>query len=143
MSMLLAALMFIPLLALSIAFLLWSFGRSWPLRDREMLAGALTGRPGTPKTPPGWLSFLLAVFFLACGVVALALADHDGGGTVLTVLGVGLSALFLARGIAGYTPAWARTYSAEPFHTMDRKSYSPLALILGVGFAVLVIMRLM
>ena len=30
----------------------------------------------------------------------------------------------------------------EPFRTLDRKTYSPLCLALGVGFIVLVVMRL-
>ncbi len=143
MSMLVAALVFIPLLALAIAYALWSIGRTWPLRSRELLAGAVNGRPGMTEPPARLTSFLIALFFLAAGVAALALADHDSGGAWLASIGIGLAGLFIARGVAGYHPRWRQTFPAEPFATLDRKTYSPLALFLGLGFAVLVLMRLL
>jgi hypothetical protein len=142
MSMLIAALMFVVLLAIALAYFLWSTGRTWPLRNEELLVKATTGRPGRTKMAPRWTSFLVAVAVLAAGIVALALADHTGGGIGLTVAGVLLGLLFLCRGIAGYTPAWRSTFSAEPFASLDRKNYSPLALALGAGFLALVVMRL-
>ena len=143
MSMLVAALVFVPLLALAIAFLLWSIGRTWPMRDKDMLARAISGRPGAAAVPPWWITFLVGAFFLTAGVVGLALADHDSGGAWLSALGVALSVLFLVRGGMGFTPRWRRVFPAEPFATLDRKTYSPLALLIGVGFAILVIMRLL
>lgn len=137
-----AALVFIPLLAIALAYFTWSLGRSWPLRDREMLARTITGRPGRSELPSGWIFLLIAAFMLTAGVVALSLADHDAGGWWLNALGIVLGLLFLARGVAGYTPGWRATFAAEPFATLDRKNYSPLALFLGAGFLLLVILRL-
>jgi hypothetical protein len=141
MSMLLAALMFIPLLAIAIGGLLWSVGRIWPFRDPVLLAHAVIGRPGVDRVPR-LPTFVFTMIMLAAGVVALALADKTGGGTALTAIGVLFGLLFLARGVAGYSRWWADRMPLEPFYTANRKTYSPLALVLGAGFLVLVILRL-
>lgn len=141
MRMGIAALVFIPLLAVAIAYMLWSLGRTWPIRDEELLVRTVTGRPGRNKMPPRWTSFLVSVLTFAAGLVALSLADETAGGAWLNALGLLLAALFFARGIAGYTPQWRAIFSAEPFATLDRRNYSPLALWLGAGFLILVLMR--
>jgi hypothetical protein len=76
------------------------------------------------------------------GLVALSLADHNAGAWWLTALGVLLAAVFLGRGALGYTAGWQARHSLEPFVTNDRRVYSPLCLIVGAGFLILVIMRL-
>jgi hypothetical protein len=141
MSMLLAALMFIPLLAVAIAGFLWSIGRTWPIRDPVLLAHTVIGRPGVDRVPR-FPTFVFALIMLAAGVAALALADKVGGGALLNAVGIIFGVLFLARGVAGYLPWWAERMPVEPFLTANRKTYSPLALILGAGFIILVILRL-
>ena len=51
--------------------------------------------------------------------------------------GAGIATVFLARGVAGYVPAWRRLQSAEPFTTLDRRYYAPLCLALGTGFLII------
>jgi len=143
MSMLIAAFMFIPLLAVATAHLLWSLGMTWPIREEKLLAQTVVGTAGIERMPPRLASFAVALAVLATGIVALALADHDSGGQGLTIAGFGLALLFLARGIVGYTPWWA-TQTPEPnFRLNDRRVYSPLCLLLGAGFLALDIMRLL
>lgn len=141
MSMLLAALMFIPLLAMGIAGLLWSIGRTWPIRDPVLLAHTVIGRPGLDRLPR-LPTFVFALIMFGAGIVALALADKTGGGILLTAAGIVFALVFLARGVAGYSPWWAERMPLEPFRTANRKTYSPLAIALGIGFIVLVILRL-
>lgn len=141
MSMFVAALIFVVLLAVAIAHFLWSFGSRWPIRDPVLLARTVIGRPGVTRVPR-LASFVVAVLVLAAGVLALALADHTGGGIGLTLIGVLLAAVFLGRGAAGYTKRWRQRFSEEPFATLDRKNYSPFCLGIGVGYVILVIMRL-
>jgi hypothetical protein len=140
MSMIVAAVMFIPLLAVSIAHLVWSFGGSWPIRDKAMLPKVAFGIPG--RTVPRFASFVVSVVVLGVGITGLALADRTGGGVWLTLLGVVFGAVFIARGVLGYTKGWRAIFSDEPFATLDRRNYSPLCLILGAGFLLLVLMRL-
>jgi hypothetical protein len=139
--MLIAAFMFIALLAVGIAHFLWSVGRSWPIRDPAMLAPAVIGVPGVTRVPR-LASFGVAVLVLVAGVFGLALADHTSGGWWLNAIGLVLAAVFLGRGAAGYTAWWQRRTPLEPFRTLDRRNYSPLCIGLGIGFLVLVILRL-
>jgi len=143
MSMLIAALVFVPLLAVAIAHFVWSVGGTWPLRDEKLLARTVTGFPGAERMPPRIYSFAVALAVLAAGIVALALADDAGGGTGLTAIGGVLGLAFLARGALGYTQWWASRTPEEPFRTLDRKNYSPLCLGVGLGFLLLVLMRLL
>ena len=143
MSMLIAAFMFIGLLALSVAHFLWSIGRTWPIRNEQLLAETVVGTEGVTRMPSRWLSLLKAVFLLAAGVAALALADHDGNGAPLTLLGVPLAAIFLWRGWVSYTAKWRAQRPHPNFQLNDKRVYSPLSLFIGTGFAVLVILRLL
>tara|TARA_R110002020_G_scaffold2200_15_gene10228 strand:- start:607 stop:1038 length:432 start_codon:yes stop_codon:yes gene_type:complete len=142
MSMLIAAFMFIPLLAVATAHLLWSLGQTWPIREEKLLAQTVVGTAGIERMPPRLASFAVALFILIAGIAALALADHDGGGAMLTVTGFGFALLFLARGVVGYTPWWAGQTPEPNFRLNDRRVYSPLCLLLGLGFAALSLMRL-
>jgi hypothetical protein len=141
MSMLVAALIFVVLLAVAIAYLMWAIGSRWPIRDPALLARTVVGRPGVTQVPR-LSSLVIAIVVLAAGVLALALADHTAGGWWLSVIGVALAALFIGRGFLGYTARWRATFTEEPFATQDRKYYSPVALAIGIGFLLLVIMRL-
>ncbi len=142
MSMLISSFMFIGLLAVSTAHLLWGFGRTWPIRNEKLLAQTVVGTAGIERMPPRLASLAIGLLLLTAGILALALADHDGGGPWLTISGFGLALLFLARGIVGYTAWWA-TQTPEPnFRLNDRRVYSPLCLFLGAGFLALAILRL-
>lgn len=142
MSMLVAALVFVPLLAIAIAHFVWSLGGTWPLRDRGVLIRSVYGRPGATRMPSRLATFVMSVLILVAGILALSLADHAAGGTLLTLAGVVLGLIFLGRGVAGYTPQWRAVFSEEPFATLDRRNYSPLCLSIAAGFLILVVMRL-
>lgn len=142
MSMLIAAFMFIALLAVSVAHFLWSIGRTWPIRGEKLLAQTVVGTADIEHMPPRLASFIVALLTLAAGIIGLALADHDGGGLALTLLGLPFAAVFLARGIAGYTSWWAAKTPQPNFRLNDRRVYSPICLFLGAGFLALIILRL-
>ncbi|TIX64206.1 MAG: DUF3995 domain-containing protein, partial [Mesorhizobium sp.] len=50
-----------------------------------------------------------------------------------------IALVFLARGIAGFTPWWRRLAPEQPFARLDVNYYSPLCLVVGLGFAFLAI----
>ena len=141
MSMLIAALVFIPLLTLSMAHFLWALGGTWPIREEKLLAQTVVGTAGVTHMPPRWASFGVAVLTMAAGILALALDDHTSGGTILSILGLPAAAIFLYRGILGYTPGWIAKTPEPNFRLNDRRVYSPLCLAIGIGFIVLVILR--
>jgi hypothetical protein len=142
MSMLVAALVFVPLLAVAIACFVWSLGATWPIRDEALLARTVIGRPGIERMPPRVFSLLAALLALGGGIVALSLADHESGGLWLTLLGALCGVLLVARGLLGFSPRWRARHSQEPFAGIDRRFYSPMALALGAGVLVLCLMRL-
>jgi len=143
MSMAVSSIVFVALLAVAIAHFIWSVGGTWPIRNAELLAKTVVGRPGITRMPPRIASFAVAAAALAAGVVALSLADHTAGGAWLSAIGVLLGLLFIARGVLGYTAGWRARFPEEPFATLDRRNYSPLSLALGAGFLILVVMRLL
>lgn len=140
-AMIVASIVFVILLTVALANLLWSIGSRWPIRDPELLARTVIGRPGVTRVPR-LASFVVGVLALAAGIVALSLADHTAGDWLLTVTGLALAAVFFGRGALGYTAGWRSRFSLEPFVTNDRRVYSPACLIVGAGFFILVIMRL-
>lgn len=141
MNMVVAAIAFVLLFTIALAYLLWSLGSRWPVRDKALLAHSVVGRPGVERVPR-LRSFIYAILLIAAGIIALSIADDTAGGLPLTLAGGALALLFAARGIAGYTSAWRARFPVEPFATLDRKNYSPLFLAIGLGFAILFVMRL-
>ena len=142
MNMLIASLMFIALFAVSLAHFLWSLGRTWPIRNEKLLAQTVVGFRDIERMPPRLASLAVAIATFAAGVLALALADHESGGVLLNLVGIVLAAIFLGRGIVGYT-SWWRELTPEPnFRLNDRRVYSPLCIALGLGFLTLVLFRI-
>lgn len=141
MNMLVSSLMFIALFAVSLAHWLWAFGRTWPIRDEKLLAQTVVGFKGIERMPPRLASLAVAIATLAAGIFGLALADHDSGGAGLNIAGLLLAAIFLARGIAGYTPWWAGLTPEPNFRLNDARVYSPLCILLALGFLALVYFR--
>ncbi|WP_417309952.1 DUF3995 domain-containing protein [Devosia sp.] len=141
MNMFVAAITFVLLLTVALGCLLWAMGIRWPIKDPELLARATVGRTGVTRLPKLW-SLAVSIVLTAAGVLALSLADHDSGGFGLTLLGLLVGLLFAARGVLGYTAGWRARFPVEPFATLDRRNYSPLALIVAAGFVILVVMRL-
>jgi len=143
MNMLVASLTFLPLFTVAFAHYLWAFGNTWPIRNEALLAQTVVGRPGITKMPNRFMTFVVATALIVFGIVALSLADPVAGGVGLTVLGILLALVFIARGVLGYTPGWRAQFPTEPFASLDRKNYSPLCFWIGAGFLILVLMRLL
>lgn len=142
MSMFVSAMIFIALLAVSLAHFVWSLGRTWPIQNEKLLAQTVVGFRDVERMPPRLASLGVALASLGAGVLALALADHDSGGWWLNLLGVVAGLGFLARGVVGYLPWWVELTPEPSFRFNDKRVYTPLCLGVGVGFLVLVLLRL-
>ena len=141
MNMFIASMMFIALFSVSLAHFLWAVGRTWPIRNEKLLAQTVVGFKDIERMPPRLASFGIAIGTFAAGIFALALADHDSGGIWLNLGGLFLAVIFLARGIAGFTPWWTELTPEPNFRLNDRRVYTPLCLALGLGFIALVVFR--
>jgi uncharacterized protein DUF3995 len=120
----------------------WGFGGYWPAGSPERLAKAAVGTPNVKMVPSAGACFLVAA--VLAGVAAWPLFAAGLLPAVwprwLTLLaGGGMAAAFVGRGLAGYTAAWRRRFSEEPFASLDRLAYSPLCLLLGAGYIALLI----
>jgi hypothetical protein len=120
----------------------WGLGGLWPAADAKTLARTVIGAPGVEVMPS----------LAACTVVAVVLAAAGlwplfAGGVLPAIWpkwlmlagGIGCAVAFLARGLAGYHPAWRRRWPEQPFARLDRQRYAPLCLALGFGFVVLLL----
>mgnify|MGYP001487721462 CR=1 FL=1 len=125
---------------------LWAAGSTFPCANEQALARAVVGRRGITKMPSGRACLMVAVcLFAAAGLAALL------GGyftlplplllqkAVMVLAGLTAGMIFLGRGIIGVLPAFERSAPELPFLTLNRRVYSPLSFLLGLGFILLVL----
>ena len=125
----------VVLLVISGLHAYWGLGGLWPEKSAAELARAVVG-DGRSRMPPPWSCFTVAALLVLVAVWPWLLLSHPVGQSVLAV-GVVIAAVFLMRGLAGYSPRWRQRFSAEPFATRDKRLYSPLCMVLATGFMVL------
>jgi hypothetical protein len=118
----------------------WAAGGLWPGQSATELAAIVVGRPGMRAMPSMRLSVLVAVIlagFAAWPFVLSPLVSRFIAPQLAVAGSVISAAVFLLRGVAGYTSAMTRRHSAEPFASYNRILYSPICLLIGAGFLVL------
>ena len=111
------------LVALGVLHLLWALGSSFPCANEQALARAVVGRRGITKMPSS----------LSCAGVAFCLF------AAAVLAGLAAALVFLGRGIIGVLPAFERSAPELPFLSLNRRVYSPLSFLIGLGFLLLVI----
>lgn len=120
----------------------WGIGGIWPGKDQASCARAVVGFRGVDEMPSAGASFAVAACLALATLWPLALegvfaSPFPREGLATTALLIGL--VFIGRGVAGFTPWWRRLAPEQPFARLDRLYYSPLCLLIGLGFAVLAI----
>jgi len=120
----------------------WGIGGVWPGTDARSCAHAVVGFRGVDEMPSPAASLAVAVCLALATLWPLALegvfaSPFPREGLAATALLIGL--VFLARGLAGFTPWWRRLTPQQPFARLDQRFYSPLCLLIGAGFAILAI----
>lgn len=138
----LALLLSLILLAITTLHVYWGIGGIWPGRDAKSCAHAVVGFHGVDEMPSPFASFAVAACLALATLWPLALegvfaSPFPKQGLAATALLIGL--VFLGRGVAGFTPWWRRLTPELPFARLDQRLYSPLCLLIGLGFAVLAI----
>jgi hypothetical protein len=141
--------MIILAFALSLVLLLittlhvyWGIGGIWPGRDTVSCAHAVVGFRGVDEMPAPFACFAVAACLGLATLWPMALegvfaTPFPKAGLAATALLIAL--VFLARGIAGFMPWWRRLAPEQPFARLDVRYYSPLCLVVGLGFAILAI----
>ncbi|MCF6121224.1 DUF3995 domain-containing protein [Mesorhizobium muleiense] len=130
------------LLLITTLHVYWGIGGIWPGSDAGSCARAVVGFRGVDEMPAPFASFAVAACLGLATLWPLALegvfaTPFPKAGLAATALLIAL--VFLGRGIAGFTPWWRRLAPEQPFARLDVGYYSPLCLVVGLGFAVLAI----
>lgn len=115
---------------------LWALGIWWPVRDEAALARTVVGAPGITQMPPGWAAGLVAIALLIAALVLYGLTNGSAMAPswILTKMGWGLVAVFGLRGLISYLFLSRARRMEEPFARLNLIFYSPLCLILALGF---------
>jgi len=136
----LAIAIFIVLSAVSLLHLYWAFGGLWPGKDQKSLVDTVIGGTDMKKMPPAIVTIAVAIAIFAAALWPLmwrGIIDHPLP-QMLVLLGISvLIGVFIGRGIVGYLPVFKKSNSAEPFARLNARYFSPLCLLLGLGFTIL------
>jgi hypothetical protein len=135
-----AAAIGIASIALALLHAYWGFGGVWPGTDSRSCALAVVGFKGVDRMPPPLSAFAVALALIIVAWIALSLgnlAPEPWSPAPLPLLGLLAAAVFLGRGLAGYTAAWRRLAPELPFARNDVRYFSPLCLIIGSGLLIL------
>jgi hypothetical protein len=139
----------VTVIALALAVLLigvatlhvyWGIGGIWPGSDAKTCARAVIGFAHVEEMPSTGACFAVAAMIVASTLLALALGGVFASPfDQLSLAGAALfvAAVFVGRGIAGFTPMWRKLTPEMPFARLDLRYYSPLCLVLGAAFGIL------
>lgn len=141
MAPLLGTLLAIVLGCLGLLHLIWAAGIAFPFPNEQSLARSIVGRRGITRLPSRASVALLGAL-LICGACAAIVMGHYAAEfpalkLLLVPVGLFLSAIFLLRGLVGVLPAFERAAPEQPYLSLNRRLYSPLCALIGVGFLAL------
>jgi len=113
----------------------WAFGGSWPASERAELPRTVVGTEDSGMPPQG-ITLVVACLIAVAACVPLIwvrLLPSPVPSSLVALALWGLVLIFLSRGLITYTGFAARYSTVEPFVGLNRRYYSPLCLILGIG----------
>lgn len=126
------------LACVGVLYLLWAAGLTFPFANEQALARSLIGRRGITRVPSRASFLYLAALFFAASVAAFLLGGFSeavpASKPFLAPVGLLLALVFLGRGIAGVLPAFERAAPEQPYLSLNRRIYSPLCALAGLGF---------
>ncbi|EFO32779.1 conserved hypothetical protein [Roseibium sp. TrichSKD4] len=140
----LAFLLFLVLSITAGLHVYWAFGGFWPAVSLEDLPKTVIGAKGITQMPPTWMTLVVAALIFAAAVAPLVWVGifplPIPQLLVLTGM-MGLTGVFLLRGVVGFTPYFGRLHAEEPFRTLDRLYFSPLCIAIGLVFLAVLLLK--
>lgn len=119
-------------------YLVWASGVTFPFANEQSLARSLIGRRGITRVPSRAAFLYIAVLFFAAATAAFLMGGYSEAvpqsKPFLAPVGLLLALVFLGRGIAGVLPAFERAAPEQPYLSLNRRLYSPLCVLAGLGF---------
>ena len=124
------------LTAIGLLHLGWAFGLVWPGTDQASLAATVVGTRGAgmPSRIPTLLVAAAILTGAALVFVVGARVFRTGPAAAVALLAyLGLTAVFLLRGLSVFAPVVWRYAEGTPFHRLNQLVYSPLCLLIAAG----------
>jgi hypothetical protein len=120
----------------------WALGGLWPAATERELIDTVVGNASMTQMPPAGMALTVAALILAAAIIPVALTGAVGLAPVWLVrlAAVGAGLVFSARGVAGYFFSVVAWTPVEPFASLNRLYYSPLCLVIGAIFFILLLM---
>ncbi|MBN4051709.1 DUF3995 domain-containing protein [Parvibaculum lavamentivorans] len=119
----------------------WALGSPWPMKNDRDLSQTVVGDPGRTVMPQKWQSALVALCLMGAAlwpfVMLHAIAIPLLPEPLIPLGAYALIFIFLGRGAVGLTPWFKRLLPGDPFVRYNRIYYSPLCLLIGIGFVAL------
>ena len=134
----------IVLTIVALVHLFWAFGGKWPGKDDASLAKAVVGTNGVTTMPPRWMTFVVAILIVLAALWPfgwLHWKETPLPKWMWSLGMIGLTFIFVARGIASYVPVFRAQAGEQPFARYDQMFYAPLCLVLGGAFAIMLFMK--
>lgn len=119
---------------------LWGIGVTFPAANEQQLARMVVGKRGITKMPSMASCLFVAISLFAFALLALILGrlvPMPVSKWLIAAAGGVAALIFVGRGILGVLPAFERALPEQPFLSLNRRFYSPLIFLIGVGFALL------
>ncbi|MGF1455892.1 MAG: DUF3995 domain-containing protein [Alphaproteobacteria bacterium] len=131
--------LFVALTALAALHVYWGLGGLWPGKTEAELINTVVGAPDFVRMPPAWMAHSVGGLLVLAGLFGLSASGAVPlGWAWFSRLATGVIALvFVGRGMSGYVVPRIGIEQTEPFATLDQLLYSPLCLVLGLGFVFL------
>ncbi len=127
---------------IALVHLYWALGGLWPARSGDELVRMVVGGEGARAMPGRGLTLAVALLIALAGLWPLLYLGRIAAPLPSWLIGPGmwgLAALFLLRGALTYLPrAWHRQKDL-PFYRLNRRCFSPLSLVIGAGYSVLLL----
>ncbi|MFL5298053.1 MAG: DUF3995 domain-containing protein [Phenylobacterium sp.] len=116
--------------------LAWAFGLVWPGTDGASLAATVVGTRGAGmpgKAPTVLVAAAILTGALVVYVVSARVLPAGFAATAGMAAYLGLTAVFLLRGLSVFAPPIWRYAEGTPFHRLNQIVYSPLCLLVAAG----------
>ena len=138
----LAVILFCILVLIAGMHFYWAFGGFWPGKDEVSLARIVVGEKNISRMPSRLLTLAVVAAIFAASIWPLmwrSIIPYFLPQGLLWLGMVALALVFLGRGVVGYLPVFTDNACAQPFARLNALYFSPLCLIIGASFVMLLL----
>lgn len=143
MTIILSISVFTVLATIALFHIYWAFGGLWPAKGEASLVKMVIGTKSN-HMPGRNITLIVSLLIFIAGCIPLIWIEFLPVPIPRFIVGIALGIvafIFLLRGLISYTPIVTKTYTIEPFSYLNRLYYSPLCLVIGVIYLILLLLK--